>query len=414
MQSLLILGRQPELGLAELESLYGAARLSPLGSHAVIVDVDPCLLAYDRLGGSTRFCKILTTLDTNNWEDIEKFLTEVSPEHSKTMPEGKMYLGLSLIGFNLSPKAINASGFKVKKAVSGTGRPVRYIPNKEAMLSTAQVIHNKLLTPNGWELVVLRDGTKTVIAQTVKIQDIESYSERDYGRPKRDPKVGMLPPKLAQMIINLSVGLLPEEARQSICEIPPEEPIPLKHLHQTVLDPFCGTGVVLQEALLMGYNVYGSDLEPRMIEYSNFNIKEWLLKKKPAIKSSVIIEEGDATNHSWQKPINFVACETYLGSPFTSLPASNALDKNIQDCNIIITKFLENLHDQIDENARLCLALPAWQIRSNQFKHLPLIDQIDALGYNRVSFEHVDLGKLIYYRPDQIVARELLILERKH
>jgi predicted HAD superfamily phosphohydrolase YqeG len=69
MQSLLILGRQPELGLAELESLYGADKLSPLGSQAVIVDVDPCLLAYDRLGGSTRFCKILTTLETNSWEE---------------------------------------------------------------------------------------------------------------------------------------------------------------------------------------------------------------------------------------------------------------------------------------------------------------------------------------------------------
>ena len=50
MQSLLILGRQPSLGLAELESLYGASALTTVGNQAVIVDVDPCLLAFDRLG----------------------------------------------------------------------------------------------------------------------------------------------------------------------------------------------------------------------------------------------------------------------------------------------------------------------------------------------------------------------------
>ena len=74
MQSLLVLGRQPALGLAELESLYGAAKLRRVGDKAVVVDVDPCLLAFDRLGGSVKFCKILTTSDTVDWQQIEKFL----------------------------------------------------------------------------------------------------------------------------------------------------------------------------------------------------------------------------------------------------------------------------------------------------------------------------------------------------
>src|SRR4051794_14108153 len=99
MQSLLILGRQPALGLAEVESLYGAENLEPVGAQAVIVDVDPCMLAFDRLGGSVKFCKLLTTLDTTSWPQIEKFLLDVSPGHSQQMPEGKMQLGLSLYGF---------------------------------------------------------------------------------------------------------------------------------------------------------------------------------------------------------------------------------------------------------------------------------------------------------------------------
>src|ERR1700756_1373647 len=122
MQSLMILGRLPELGLAELESLYGADKLRPVGEQAVIVDVDPCLLAFDRLGGSTKFCKILTTLETTYWKEIETFLVQVSPAHSETMPEGKMRLGLSLIGVDVGLKRLESTGLTMKKAIKQTGR----------------------------------------------------------------------------------------------------------------------------------------------------------------------------------------------------------------------------------------------------------------------------------------------------
>jgi hypothetical protein len=62
---------------------------------------------------------------------------------------------------------------------------------------------------------------------------------------------------------------------------------------------------------------------------------------------------------------------------------------------------------------RLCLGVPAWQIGPDHFKHLPLIDQMSELGYNQVRFEHVSENQLLYYREDQIVARQLLVLTRK-
>jgi len=74
---------------------------------------------------------------------------------------------------------------------------------------------------------------------------------------------------------------------------------------------------------------------------------------------------------------------------------------------------LQNLHGQLKPGTRLCLAVPAWQTRPDQFKYLPLIDQIDDLGYNRVSFEHIRDEDLLYYRSDQIVARQLLVITRK-
>jgi len=411
MESLMILGRQPELGLAELESLYGADAVQPIGAHAAVVSVDPCLLAFDRLGGSTKFCKLLATLETTTWSDIEKFLLKVSPEHSKDMPEGKMQLGLSLYGFDETINRITATGLSLKKAIRKTGRSVRLIPNKNSELNSAQVIHNHLTGRTGWELVFVRHGNQTVIGQSIKVQDIGAYTRRDRERPNRDAKVGMLPPKLAQIIINLAAGRIPETALKSICDIPAGEPIPLPILNQTVLDPFCGSGVILQEALLMGYKTYGTDIEPRMIEYSQVNT-QWLEKHFPVTPDGVGLSVGDARTYTWSIPCNFVASETYLGRPFTSFPSPEVLQQTIKDCQKILHAFLRNIANQIEPGTRLCLAVPAWQIKQNQFQHLPLIDQLTDLGYTRWSFEHTKDDQLIYHRSEQIVARELIVITR--
>ena len=416
--SLLILGRQPALGIAELESLYGGGNVQPVGQHAARLSVVPCSIDFARLGGSTRLCKLLTELDTTSWKQIEKFLIPVSPAQAAKMPEGKMHLGLSVYGFDVSPGQLLATGLNIKKAIQkNSGRSVRLVPNKGAELNTAQVIHNKLTTPNGWELVFVHSGEKTLIAQTVSVQDIDSYSERDFGRPKRDARVGMLPPKLAQLLINLATG--PNEflavkdqlSNDMIC-MPPEDvqKMHAERANTTLLDPFCGTGVVLQEALLMGYKAVGTDLEQRMVDYSRQNL-EWLSLKHPHVANNYQLAAGDATTATWP-PVHMVASESYLGRPFTDKPPAEVLAQTVTDCNVIIKKFLRNIHGQIQPGTRVCLAVPAWQIKPNEFKHLPLVDQIEELGYNQVRFERVRDDELLYYRPDQIVARQLLTITR--
>jgi len=251
----------------------------------------------------------------------------------------------------------------------------------------------------------VRSGNQTIVGQTVRVQDINSYTVRDRDRPKRDTRVGMLPPKLAQIIINLAVS------KSDIT----------KGVY--LLDPFCGTGVVLQEASLMSIDVYGTDIEPRMVEYTDENMM-WLLKQpeSPVRRPPEYdddpswryfkVEVGDATTHNWLPMPSVVASETYLGKPFTAVPGNEVLNQTASDCNLIIKKFLGNIRTQLPRGARLCLAIPAWQIGRGQFKHLQLLDSLREVGYNRISFEHARDSELIYFREDQIVARELLILEK--
>jgi tRNA G10 N-methylase Trm11 len=402
-QSICILGRQPALGLAELESRYGASSVQPAGPQAALLDIDPSQVQFNQLGGSLRLAKVLTHLDTTDWNKVEQYLRKTIRSHLQYVPEGKFKLGLSAYGFSITPAKLNATALTLKKTVKNSGRSVRVVPNNELELNSAQVLHNGLTSPTGCEFLLIKDGAHTWIAQTVSVQDIDAYAARDQGRPKRDARVGMLPPKLAQIIVNLAIGSQTQ------------------HQQGPLIDPFCGTGVLLQEALLMGIDVYGSDIDPRMVEYSTKNL-DWLKEKFDvshggpySMWSSLQVADA-ATVQLTSKhtvPIQFVACETYLGRPFTTSPDAEILSRTISDCNQIIKKFLVNIQPQLPANARLCIAVPAWQIKPGQFKSLPLIDHLSELGYNRVSFEHVRSDDLRYYRADQIVARQLLILTKR-
>ncbi len=387
-KSLAILGRQPALGLAELESLYGSAHVMPLKGAAVL-DVPTSEIKFKRLGGTIKLAQILTILPTTDWQKLLEYLLDKIPEHMQYQPAGKFTLGLSVYGLPVNLAEQNKGLMAIKRIIRSTGKSVRIVPNKTSELNSAQVLHNKLTTRGAWELILFRDGAKTILAQTFFVQDIDAYAARDQARPARDARVGMLPPKLAQTMINLA------------------NPPALG----TLLDPFCGTGVVLQEALLMGFTVSGTDLEQRMVDFSQKNL-DWLSRERPELKGKYTLEQGDATNHSWQDNISGVVSEVYLGRPLAKVPPSEELYKIAGDVNTIFKKFLANLGGQIKPGTRLCLAVPAWRTK-NGFVHLPALDNLSNLGYNQVDFKHVEHKDLVYFREDQVVARELIVLEKK-
>jgi len=217
----------------------------------------------------------------------------------------------------------------------------------------------------------------------------------------------MLPPKLAQIIINLAhPGHPPKFTAEHADDRPTAASL------SGLLDPFCGTGVLLQEAFLMGFTVIGSDIEQGMIDYTAENLR-WLRQTYNVLPpSATSLFPADATQYTWPMPFYTIAAETYLGRPFSALPAPDVLQHVIQDVDTIHKKFLHNITSQTKSGFRMCLAVPAWKT-PNGFKHLPVLDHLDELGYTRMSFVHAHTGELIYHRPGQIVARELIVLIRK-
>ncbi len=376
-----ILGRQSKFGLAELESLLGAPNVRPLGREAAVINgsVDSA-----RLGGVMRLARPLGEIAATGWNQIAAQLAKALPGYLAGVPEGKIKLGISVFGVQVSQRQLFATGLELKKIARAAGRSARIIPNSAPELNSAQVLHNQLAGELGIELLLIADGQKTHVARTTWVQDIDAYAARDFGRPKRDAFVGMLPPKLAQTMLN-------------VAQVQPGE---------RVLDPFCGTGVVLQEAALLGCPTYGTDLSEKMVDYSRANLA-WLGQQHKITQP--LLEVADATNHRWQSPIGHVVCETYLGQPLSGLPKPEKLAEIMHDCNTILGKFLKNMAGQLKPGTRCTVAVPAWRV-ANQFKQLELLDHLEDLGYNRVRFQHASDADLIYHRADQIVARQLLVL----
>jgi tRNA G10 N-methylase Trm11 len=379
------LGSHPYLSLAELESL--------LGSDIKLIDNQIASsskkLDLAKLGGTIKTAQLITKLEGN--DNLERNLGEII-ERISPKPEGKLSLGISVYGRKMSPPAITKLGFEIKKSLKAKLN-LRILPNKAQSLSSAQLAHIKL-GRSGLELNLIFKGQSILVASTTDSQNLKSYTLRDYGRPARDARVGMLPPKLAQMMLNLSLG----DTKETV----------------TVLDPFCGTGVVLQEALLQGHRIVGSDIEPRMTEMTKHNLEFLNFKFKLGINQSEIENStfvGDATDCNWPK-FDVVASEVFLGQPLNRLPEKDKLEKIISDVNLITKKFLLNLKPQLEPGGRVCLAVPAWR-NGNKFIELPLIDCLNDLGYNRLSLKLVTDSELIYFREDSTVARRILLLVRK-
>jgi tRNA (guanine10-N2)-dimethyltransferase len=380
-----ILGRQPALGMAELERLHGSDQTRWFSDQSALIDTTS--FDFERLGGTQKAGRIVAELARGDWRQVSMKLVRAYTEAWKNT-DGKVTLGISAYGFDTSPRDIQKTGIILKQKLKASGVSLRLLPNSEPALNTATSHHNKLgLSDNKVELLVVRSRSgKVVIAESVGAQNITAYTRRDQERPKRDAFVGMLPPKLAQMMVNLAAP----------------------RLGARVLDPFCGTGVVLQEAALMGFKVYGTDLSDKMIDYSKVNL-DWLADTQ-RIDIDATIHQGDAMDTKWQPPVDAVACESYLGQPFSAPPSPAKLTEVSKTCNYIITEFLKNIGSQLEAGTPLCVGVPAWRSTTGHFTHLPLISELAKLGYTRFEFANVKNSDFLYYREDQVVARELLVL----
>ncbi len=390
-QYIFFLGINPKLSLAEIESRFGFETIKKCNDIYAILELEEAP-NIDLLGGTIKISKTLgQTKLAENWEaQITNLILSLISEQKIT----RLKLGLSFYSVNKSVQYDIKTLGRLLETIRNQSKKVhsdlniRTVLPKDNQLSTAQIVHSGLLKRGGLSLDILMLKDELILAQTVQVPNLRKYTLRDKFKPRPDGKNGMLPPKLAQIMLSLS------STKNG----------------STILDPFCGSGTVLQEALLQNFDVIGSDLNPKIVDDANQNL-DWLKLKfrLSANLSCKLYPALDATSNKWGDHFDTIVTEMFLGQALKKAPSNQDLIKIRRNCDAIFSGFLQNLSSQIKPGFKLVVAAPCWSLSHGKILDLESLEKLSALGYNLAKFKSSDTP-LVYIRSGQLVGRRILVL----
>lgn len=354
MTLLFELGHQPKLSIAEIEAVLSMKKIAVLNAkqlgNAYLVEtkdaVDAAAL-MNTLGGTV---SIAEKIDSSIVEHLQS-----------VFPDGKIHF--SVQGPNARDIAKQA-----KRELKELGRSVRYIEAK----NTATILHNNLVEKQS---NIVLNGKGMFVTRA--IQPIEQMSKRDFDKPGFDTRSGMLPPKLARMMINLG-----------------------EKENANLLDPFCGSGVLLMEAALLGQTVYGSDISEKAAEDSKKNMA-WIQKQAD-------VRLGDARdvhNMFADKKIDLIVTEPYMGKPLRGSERKDALQEQARELRTLFVDAFRSFVKLLEKDARVVFIIPRFQFE-NDWVIIDCASDIESLGFSQYR------ESLLYHRKKQHVGRELFFFQK--
>jgi tRNA G10 N-methylase Trm11 len=375
-----ILGSHPELSVAEIFAVVGNKPVIARSEQTLILDEVEVNLEnlQERLAGTIKIGHIIGEMPKWNEEEAVEL---VSGFVNEAAGKNKIRFGLSMYGMSADFYSV---GKRIKQALKKTGRPARFVTSKEPELSSVIVIENRLLESGG-EFIFIKTAEAIFIGQTQTVQDYKVWSKRDYGRPARNTKQGMLPPKLARLMINLA------------CVQPSTS---------ALLDPFCGCGTVLMEGVLLGFKqLIGSDISEKAIQDTARNMT-WLVDQFTLTPPSLSLHTSSAQKLDTilKTPMDVIVTETFLGKPKLKPLNEHEFFQIKKELFFIYEPSFRTLAKLLKPGGKIVVAIPAFLV-GKEYRRLDLNDFFTLLGF---SISQI----FLYHRPSQIVAREILVMNR--
>lgn len=361
------------------------------------------------LGGTIRIVDVLAegnvpkkfTVNAANLKGLASYLLR-----QLNLPEGRSLVGISSLGGIHHNELKRLMGMLKHEVRQKTGSLRVVLPDQQRFaekeliqddLSAASVRKNGLIY-KGYELVFVPTGQSNeyYIGLTLAIHNPDRDAWLDRGIPKSDALSGMLPPKLARMLVNVGLG----SNREAV-----------------VLDPFCGNGRVLLEGLLLKHPVTGRDIDPVKVSSTKENIN-WLAKEGPSqgwwpyfmgesnlAKYEVYVHDvKEKWRQEWLGP-HVVVTEPWLGPPLHQRPTEYQARHHANEVVAVLSAAVPHL--LAERPLRAVLVVPRWQL--NPTGELIITGQIKKLfelaGY---SAQLVDT----FSRPDSFVARDIILAEK--
>jgi len=382
-----VLGRQADLAVAEITAVLNQP-IFWLDANPLITTIKSDFEAkhmINQLGGTIKIGLEMAT-ELSEKQIIEMMVGEL------IKISGKKIYGLSFYNTRLDLRQIKNLGVKIKKELKEQGLSARFVMNKEIALSSATVTNNRL-TDKGREFLL--DGPNKNgqfgLAMTQAVQPFANFSRRDYGRPASDGRSGMLPPKLAMIMINLA-----QVDKRSV-----------------ILDPFCGSGTVLSEAVLLGYdNLIGRDISPQAINNSQKNI-DWTIKefrnnqpiKMDLATGAVETSGAELARTAGHQSISAIITEPYLGRPLRGGETRAQIQTQITELKKLYLNAFEQFKKYLKKNGVVVIVIPRFKY-GQEWLTIDCLAEIKKLGF-MPSPLLPNKNYLLYSRPNQHLAREI-------
>jgi len=393
-----ILGRQSTLSVSEISAIIGSDFDYSKCSKEILL-LKGVGLPYEelqkRLGGTIKIGKILKKVELSDIPD--EIAANIANQNEKT---GKIRFGISLYDGGDTTKTANlvkslhALGLEAKKLLKNSGFSCRYVSSVDRSLSSVIVKTNKLIESGG-EFVVIVTENSLLLGKTETVQNFKAWSNRDFGRPARDSRSGMLPPKLARQMINLS-GANP--------------------VNSSLLDPFCGSGTVLTEAVELGFkSLIGSDISKKAIEDTKKNL-EW-----QEVEHFPLLEVSDAAWLGVNSAVDVIVTETFLGPPQRGRETKEDIIRIEGELIQTYQNSFKNLTDLLKKGGVMTIAFPAF-VRGQKIHFLPISKLLKNLNLTIIDPLPKTLpnslrkitpnGGILYQREKQKVAREIISVKK--
>ncbi|MBD3406760.1 MAG: methyltransferase domain-containing protein [Candidatus Lokiarchaeota archaeon] len=194
--------------------------------------------------------------------------------------------------------------------------------------------HGLLVPPNAEILATFTDS-KLYLSKTVVVYDSQLQKYRDESRPYVSAEISTSP-KICRTLLNFA-GARPGE---------------------TVLDPFCGTGTLLMEAIMLGIRAIGIDVDPDVLQGAHQNIM-WLSRDLGEHVDFELIR-GDSRQvvDILHEPVDSVAFEPHLGPVLEEKPDAKTADEIIEDLTELYNTVLRGLSEVLKPRGRVGMTLP--------------------------------------------------------
>ncbi len=377
-----LLGREYKLSIAEIMSVFPEGKTVYFGSDFLILenlDEEKVLKKANNLWWTIKIIKIV--------EDDILNIAEKS--------EWKFQYWISAYWIKKNLKNIL---IQTKKELKNNNISSRFINKDFQNISSAQIIWEKLIQKKS-DFTYIYSKDNTYFGYTIWVQDINNYSKRDYSKD-RDMQTWMLPPKLCQMMINMSGW-------------------------KTIYDPFVWLWTVLIESILMWNNkVYWSDLNEIMVEKSSKNIREFATKNSLELKDFEIIKlNSKFINESTilqEKNIDSIVTEWYLWEIMTQKNISlDRINKQKESLLSLYSKFFENL-SKINYSWNIVICFPFWEMNNKNIYFEEVYEIVEQFSDIQNIFKNEEVKdlttkkwSLLYKREKQLVWREIFVLKIK-